>query len=56
MTPNEVTVQLTPAERAAILDYVVEKAKNERRLNSHESDQFLSTDLQEMVKQKDACE
>lgn len=56
LTPNEVTVQLTPAERAAILDYVVEKAKNERRLNSHESDQFLSTDLQEMVKQKDALD
>ncbi|XP_052106821.1 U11/U12 small nuclear ribonucleoprotein 48 kDa protein-like isoform X2 [Mytilus californianus] len=56
LTPNEVTVQLTPAERAAIHDYVVEKAKNERRLNRHESDQFLSTDLQEMVKQKDALD
>ncbi|XP_063426439.1 U11/U12 small nuclear ribonucleoprotein 48 kDa protein-like isoform X1 [Mytilus trossulus] len=56
LTPNEVTVQLTPAERAAIHNYVVEKAKNERRLNSHESDQFLSTDLQDMIKQKDALD
>lgn len=53
LTPDEFTMHLTPAERAAIYAYVVKKAKDDKKLTEQEADQFLSTDLQEIVKQKD---
>ena len=53
LTPDEFTIQLTPSERAAIYDYVAQKVKNEKKLTEQETDSFLSTDLQEIVKQRD---
>lgn len=53
LTPDEFTMRLTPSERAAVYAYVVQKAMEWNKLTKQETDSFLSTDLQEIVKQKD---
>ena len=52
LTTEDEMVALTPRERGAIYDFVVQKARQENKMVSLEQDTLLTANLEELVKKK----